>query len=492
MQTKAKKSTIMNKLLIDFSIIIVIMFVMSVYSLYGFKSFYTGFYSLIDVLVKDYTFSVQIDSLYQEVDNFTNSGNEEYLKSYRSEVEHLKSNLNNSKLQSTGDFYYKFRELYNMVVTFDEKSTAIIQEYDNGTPKIYIYQSKSELNRLRGYIQDELKELLNWKLSEIQEFQKSFYGKLKKGENLTYSIFIFITILCIFFAYRFSKSISVPIHKLVLKLDKIGKGDLDIEPIGYKSNNELGILFDSFTGMAIKIKNLIEDIKEKANLERKIKEQEIKNIEMVSLLSRSEVKFLQSQINPHFLFNTINTISVLADIEKAPRTKKVLEDMSNILRYNFKKLDDYVTLKEEYNIVKNYIHIQNIRFGDRIKFKLDVDRSLMNCIVPSMILQPFIENAVIHGLEPKLGKGLLELNIFGSDEQIHLIIRDNGLGIPESKIKNFFSYKEVLNQKSQKGIGVINVIRRLEIIYGKNVVEIYSRLGEGTEVRMTLKKTIKN
>jgi sensor histidine kinase YesM len=195
---------------------------------------------------------------------------------------------------------------------------------------------------------------------------------------------------------------------------------------------------------------------------------------------------LQSQINPHFLFNTINTISTLADIEDAPRTKKVLESMSDILRYNFKKLEENVTLKEEYRIIKNYLHIQKVRFGERIQFIINVDKSSRNCMIPSMIIQPFVENAIVHGLEPKLGNGILELSISSSEEQLKILIKDNGLGMEEEKIKGFFASADASEEKSHSGIGVRNVIRRLELIYGRNVVEIQSQLGEGTEVRISI------
>lgn len=483
-------STLMSKLLIQFFIIIIIMFFLTAYSLYSFKAFYGSFYSMLDHLVTDYSYSSDIDSLYQNINNYAHSGNKDYLDKYHTDYSRLESSFKRLKESSSGDLYYKFRNLLNMVKTFDEKSEIIIKDYTSGKQNIYINQSITELFKLDGYIQEELKGLLNWKLNDIQSYYKNFNGKIQSGESLIYIIFIFTTILCIFFAIRFSRRISVPIHQLVLSLQKVGKGDLDSTLTDYKLNDEIGILFESFSNMTIQIKNLIQKIKEKAHLERKVKEQEIKNLEMTNLLNHSELKFLQSQINPHFLFNTINTISILADIEDAPRTQKVLECMSDILRYNFKKLEENVTLKEEYGIVKNYLHIQNVRFGERIQFIVNVDKSLNNCRIPSMILQPFVENAIVHGLEPKIGNGILELSITNSEDQIKVVIRDNGLGIQEDKIKNFFEYKDVLDEKSQSGIGVINVIRRLELIYGKNVVGIQSELGKGTEVRITIPNKI--
>lgn len=160
--------------------------------------------------------------------------------------------------------------------------------------------------------------------------------------------------------------------------------------------------------------------------------------------------------------------------------------MSDILRYNFKKLDEKVTLKEEFSIVENYLHIQKVRFGDRIKFKVNFDKSLKDYKIPSMILQPFVENAIVHGLEPKEGKGILEIHIQKTDSGVQIIIKDNGVGISDKKIEGFFLNSDRPEEKSQSGIGVRNVIRRLEIIFGKNIVEISSEVGKGTEVKIIL------
>lgn len=485
-KTQKNKSTLMSKMIVQFSIIIIIMFLLSAYSLQSFKYFYRSFYSMLDQLVKDYTLSMQVDEIYQQINNYAHSGNKTYLNKYKAEVADLKNNLSSMKAGSTGDLYYKFRELYNMVETFDERSNLIVAEYGEGKSKIYIDQSTAELLKLNGYIQDEIMELLSWKLGDVQEYYKNFNGRIQYNENLIYVILGLITVLCVFFAYRFSKKLSVPIHQLVMHLQKVGKGELNIDKLKYESNDEISILFDSFNNMKIQIKNLINTITEKASLETKIKEQEINNLEMINLLNHSELRFLQSQINPHFLFNTINTISILADIESAPRTKKVLESMSDILRYNFKKLDEKVTLKEEFSIVENYLHIQKVRFGDRIKFKLNFDKSLKDYKIPSMILQPFVENAIVHGLEPKEGKGLLEISIQKTDAGVQIIIKDNGVGISNKKIEGFFLNVDKSEEKSQSGIGVRNVIRRLEIIFGKNIVEISSEVGKGTEVKIVL------
>ena len=158
------------------------------------------------------------------------------------------------------------------------------------------------------------------------------------------------------------------------------------------------------------------------------------------------------------------------------------------LKYYLKKINENVTLMEEYKIIEDYIYIQKARFGNRIEYYLSYDEEVMDYFVPSMILQPFVENAIIHGLEPKEEKGILEVIIKGEVDAISIIIRDNGIGIEEEKLKEILQYKGENKQTTKRGIGVTNVLRRLEIRYGIEVVNIKSIPGQGTEVDILLPK----
>jgi len=177
----------------------------------------------------------------------------------------------------------------------------------------------------------------------------------------------------------------------------------------------------------------------------------------------------------------------MAKAKKADDIKNVIECVANILRYNLKKLDVMVTLEEEIEIIRNYIYIQKMRFGDKIEYLFSIDEEALGCQVPSMIIQPFVENSVIHGLEPMEGKGIMELSVENQHQDIVVTIKDNGLGIDETTLEYIRSNRGKLLGDSRKGIGVNNVIRRLELIYGKNVVDMDSKLGEGTTVKIHLK-----
>lgn len=481
-----RSSSLMRKLIVYFLVIILMMFALNLFSLYRFKAFYSSFYDMLSDSVGIQSISMELDELFTQVENYVHSGSREYIQDHSVRLNRLMSRVDRLQEESTDDIYYRCRDIENMLVTFDEKGRKVMGSYDAGVEQIYLNQAIAELSRLKGYIQDEIKELLLIRLRSILSVYSGFWEQIKSGESLMYSLTILITLLCLTIAYRFSRQISVPIHQLVLRLKKVSKGDLEVESLALKTNDEISVLIDSFNHMLSQIKSLIERIREKANVEKQLKEQEIKNLEMANLLNQSELNFLQSQINPHFLFNTLNSIAVLAEIEEAGQTRLMIESMSNILRYNLRKLNDSVTLQEELEIIRNYLYIQRTRYGSRIEAVLDIDENLLHCRIPSMIIQPFVENAILHGLEPKEGRGLLEVEVHDGQENMIIQIRDDGVGMPAPVLEQIRNRS--IPQDSKKGIGMVNVIRRLEIYYGVDAVRIESEPGSGTTVVMKLPK----
>lgn len=488
MALKQKNNTLMKKIIKYFLIIIFSMALLNAYSSLRYKSFYGNVYTMLKSLVDIYSITLQVDKLYQDVDDYAHSGSYKFKDQYNAEFDMLFDLTGKVKAISSGDGYYVLIDLQNMILTYDEESKKIFKDYDSKIQQVYIDESLVQLSRLKGNINDEAKNILLNQLSPIMSYYESFSSEIAKRERLVYFMTALLTLVCIFLAVRFSRGISTPIHQLVLRLQKVAKGQFDTGHIELKTNDEINVLIESFNFMTVKIKDQIEEIKAKADVEKELKEQQIKNLEMINLLNQSELLFLQSQINPHFLYNTMNTITALATMENADRTKKMIECVSDMLKYNLKKINENVTLAEEYKIIEDYIYIQRARFGGRIEFRLSYDEGVMEQYVPSMILQPFVENAIIHGLEPKEDKGLLEVRIEDCLDTISILIKDNGIGIEEEKLKKLAKYDDPSSQASKCGIGVANVVRRLEIKYGKNVVTIKSILGRGTEVNIRLPK----
>jgi sensor histidine kinase YesM len=227
--------------------------------------------------------------------------------------------------------------------------------------------------------------------------------------------------------------------------------------------------------------------------------------ELDKLLKELELKSLQNQINPHFLFNTLNTVSKMAYLEDAEHTSQLIESVAALLRYNLGDLNKASTLRDEVTIVKEYFFIQQTRFGDRIQFVTDIDEDCLDIEIPSLILQPLIENAFIHGVESYEENAVISLRIYRvEDDLIHVEIIDNGAGMKDQTIKKLSDYvnrkepevEELFEPEKSNGhstgIGVKNVIRRLQLFYKRNeMVEIESEIGIGTTFRLMIPKRVR-
>lgn len=202
-------------------------------------------------------------------------------------------------------------------------------------------------------------------------------------------------------------------------------------------------------------------------------------------LKSMELKALQSQINPHFLFNTLNTIVRLAMLEGAEQTMKVSYALSHLLRYILRRIDQSVTLEDEVSHIKEYLVIQEFRYGERLKTTIDICEGASQFRLPIMTLQPIVENALIHGLEPKVDGGTLHITARESGVNgCQITVEDDGVGIPPERLKEINELTATRTGHGHTtGIGLSNVVARLRQFFGEQFTyEVYSQLGKGTKV----------
>ncbi|SHK36800.1 sensor histidine kinase [Paramaledivibacter caminithermalis] len=383
--------------------------------------------------------------------------------------------------------YIMMKDIAYMIEEFLVEADNAIQAKRGRQEEVYIAHF-TRANEIADYIKHYINRLLNNKLQRVSVN----YEELNNNTiyiNYINLVLIFISIiisisLAILFTYRLTK----PIIKLAHSAERVSQGDFDIEPVEIEATDEINVLAIAFNKMINNIRKYIYEIKKQAQIEKKLKEQELLNFKIKSLLKDMELKSLQSQINPHFLFNTLNTASQLAMIEGAEKSSEFIENIAQLLRYNLRKLDKPVTLQEEINNVKNYMNILKTRFGNRIEFYSQIDERAVDVKIPCTIIQPIVENAYIHGLEDLERKGEIHLNINIVQDKILIEITDNGKGMDEDKIKSIiFSENSIdLAERHVNGIGINNVIDRLRIFYNisdiKDVIDIKSQIGHGTTI----------
>ena len=202
-----------------------------------------------------------------------------------------------------------------------------------------------------------------------------------------------------------------------------------------------------------------------------------------------QLKALQTQVNPNFLFNLLNSISSLAIVENAPKTHEIIYNLSNMLRYALKKSDKIITLEEEFDYIKSYLKLQKIRFSERLNYEVNIDDQFKNIKIPFMILQTFVENSVIHGLEEKEDGGYVNVFIEREGNYIVIKVEDNGIGIEREQLNLIQKDLDLKDYTDMNSIGIKRANKRLQYYYEENYkIEINSKENFGTLVKITILK----
>ncbi|MDF2614631.1 MAG: Histidine kinase [Clostridia bacterium] len=338
-----------------------------------------------------------------------------------------------------------------------------------------------EGERIGQYMNTYVEDLLYISLQEGNEL----YNKLAKEAQIMRQISILLIIFSAFFAmfigFLFVNSFINPIKKLADTSMRISAGDLEVEEVTIVSKDEVGILADSFNTMSLSIQRYVNDLKEKVVIEKRLHEEELEVVRMEQLLKTSQFEALQSQINPHFLFNTLNTISRTAMFEEAGDTLKLIQALSNLFRYKLRNQAAVIPLKEELWMAKEYIYLQKSRFKERLTYEIIVDERYQMVSVPIFMLQPIIENAIIHGIEHKVEGGKLRIKVtsryIDKKEIIMLRITDTGVGMSKKRLEEVLSFKD----SSHRSIGVSNVYHRFMMMYNQQgSFKMMSKEGFGT------------
>jgi len=272
----------------------------------------------------------------------------------------------------------------------------------------------------------------------------------------------------------FSKKISDPIEKLALNAKEISNGNLNISKVEVHGEDEVAVLTNTFNQMVDDINEYVREVKDKAEIQ--------------TLLKETELKALQSQVNPHFLFNALSVVVESALVEGADNTLEFTEEISKMLRYTLSSFHRNVRLEDELKMVGYYINLQSQRFGDRMTFETDYEADIKNPEMPSMTIQPMVENAIIHGLEGKVEGGKIKISVEMKTEQIIITVQDNGKGMSKERMEKIYDFEN--NRKHighTTGIGVNNVNERLKMFYGKDDLLIFdSEENVGTTVKIII------
>ncbi|AIQ57891.1 sensor histidine kinase [Paenibacillus borealis] len=294
-------------------------------------------------------------------------------------------------------------------------------------------------------------------------------------------IIFFVALLLLAFPF------FIVISNIIRPLKKLVQFMSDFK-LGRPSNLSRRIILKGYAEISIMAKNFNRMLDELDLLTRQLVDSNTRLYKAELVKKQSELAFLQSQVNPHFLYNTLESIKGIAVEEGSDKIFNMAKALGFVFRYSIKG-KDMVPLREELTMVKSYLYIQQIRFGSRFKTEIHFSEDILECQVPKMILQPLVENAIFHGIEPQSGSGMLELRGERTGNTILLSIKDNGPGIDEEKlhsIQEMLSAQEGL-ESNTASIGLQNVNNRVKLNYGDEYgIMIRSEQSEGTEVVITI------
>ncbi|MGM0879790.1 MAG: cache domain-containing sensor histidine kinase [Bacillota bacterium] len=290
---------------------------------------------------------------------------------------------------------------------------------------------------------------------------------------LGFGIIMLSLVIAFILIYIFSAILAKRMLVLNKDLNKVAMGDLNVIS-NVTGNDEIGILSKQFNNMVVSIRGLMEEVAESHNQQAQLqlRQKEIK------------LKMMASQINPHFLFNALESIRMKAHIKGEIEISAIVRMLGKMIRRNLEVGTKKIALKDELEIVRCYLEIQKFRYGnDRLTFRLDIDASGQDIEIPPLIIQPLIENAVVHGLENIAEGGLVSLTTKLCGHMLHVEVADNGVGINEDKIKQISESLHDMEEDEEYRIGLRNVHQRLVMIYGEAYgLTIQSELGSGTKI----------
>jgi len=362
-----------------------------------------------------------------------------------------------------GDMKFRYQLLGNMLVTYDEHVGKML----NLGGEADLQKEYDSFKRLKNLIIDMYPQYSKLETTRLQVEKTRLVSFWKKQLLITLIIFLVMVFSAGSVLISSIRMITRPIEGLVRNINRIKSGDFNSvtpEKNPGSDSAEINILLTSFNEMALNLRNYINRIKEYSKIEKRLIEKENENLRISNILTETRLMALQGQMNPHFLFNTLSTLSKLAYIEGAEGTSDLMVKTAGLLRYSLEMSSKISNLDREIQSVKDYFEIQQKRVGNRIKFDIGYSETLSDIRIPGMILQPIIENSIIHGVQDMMEGARISLEIRRKNNRARIIIEDNGAGIPSGFIDEVNSTTGDFS--SSNSVGLSNMRKRLMLFFG--------------------------
>ncbi|HIU76898.1 MAG TPA: histidine kinase [Candidatus Pelethocola excrementipullorum] len=443
-----------------------------------------------------YTSNAQLNDLASVLNNLQNSMKDyldtktsysltsyyEYEQKYRAHMDALNQKIldNDSAIMEKNIYSISGSYLEQTGLAVEARRARNISQY-----KVYYDES----SRLFDYLNANIFSLNNEQFMTNSSNYVSLAASLRMLERMTGVLSISVSVFNILLLVLLIGRITKPLRSLAEKADEVATGNFEVEEEEVRGKDEIGVVTNAFNKMVVSIRQYIVRLTESIEAENAANERELL---MKAHLKDAQLKYYQAQIHPHFLFNTLNAGAQMAMMEEAEKTYLFIQRMSEFFRYSMNGLDADVLLEEELTLVENYIYIMSVRFSEEIHYEQNIQCDISDIRVPSMILQPVVENSIQYGIRDIDWEGKILLSIEEKESCYIIEVKDNGIGIPKERLKEIHDGHRISNDREEdsNGIGLGNLMERLKIYYNsENLFRIESEgLNQGTRVTIELPK----
>ena len=328
---------------------------------------------------------------------------------------------------------------------------------------------ENDVQIVTSLVGDTMSQYIYYEVKGIQQSRaayQAFFMNMIRFSLLGMGI---VLILVIILSYYIPRSITMPITRISRVTDQVAKGNLSVRAAA-ESGAEARMLSDSLNAMIDKINELLDQV----------------TTEQIRL-RKAEFELLQAQINPHFLYNTLDTIVWLAEAGDQKRVVSMVGNLSDFFRTSLNQGKDIISIREELAHVRSYLEIQQVRYQDILRYEITVPEDLYEYKIPKITIQPLVENALYHGIKNKRGQGTITITGERSENGFVLYVRDNGIGMTQERLKEVRAGIQKLSYTGKEIYGLYNVNERIRLNFGETYgISIESTYGEGTCVSISL------
>ncbi len=378
----------------------------------------------------------------------------------------------------------RYARTWNIRNAYESYSTLRDEAAERGMDAGYV-EKLYQVYHLQSYLQTYARRLVQVTLTEASSSYRRKAQMFRMLPLLSLSASGAVIAVMMLLTKVLSGSILTPIVILAGEARKIGANDFSEQDLKVDNEDEIGELVGAFNKMKHSTEAYINALKEKNEMSQLLHREELEKMKMETDLDAARLELLKSQINPHFLFNTLSMISCMAQLEDAATTERMITCLSSLFRYNLKTTEQVVPLSRELKVVQDYVYIQQMRFGNRLRYECVLETDAETTMLPAFTLQPLVENAVIHGISKKEQGGRIRVRVRKKKDCIFVLVADNGQGMSRERL---MLLREALRERrtSKVGIGIGNIYQRIHRMYPEGHVRIYSAAGRGTAVQMII------